>query len=388
MSAKARKKSSSEDAVTRYFGSIDAALDGLDVFLRDGKSPFYQHGLVAQTVTQYIARLANSFQCWHNRLDYEAKFKISRADSGFPIFQNVLELEKDRQSAKGRLDAIPDPATLRAEMADFILRHKDYPGALKKSMAERLYLEAVQEGEVFSPFVLPETIKVSVNPKTKRPYYMTHWGSFDGAANLPMIYSVMVEDSTPDMIRTLVNNDGKLNEDVEIPLPVGGLLNPALARKFDQFIEANSAYSLSPTTIASNMDQEFDTLHPKQLRRIILGPFYSAGITENNATVNKVLESVGNSKNAWLLTWTIQDVYSKSERPAKKGLWSSEPAREEFHVDTDNLEAARMGVSEFEHHALVPHEAYQALYAAGEIDKVFAGYKTHIISRGQVISDV
>ena len=77
-----------------------------------------------------------------------------------------------------------------------------------------------------------------------------------------------------------------------------------------------------------------------------------------------------------------------SERPAKKGLWSSEPAREEFHVDTDNLEAARMGVSEFEHHALVPHEAYQALYAAGEIDKVFAGYKTHIISRGQVISDV
>ncbi len=388
MSAKAKKNSSTKNAVTRYFSSIDAALDGLDVFLRDGKSPFYQHGLVAQTVTQYIARLANSFLCWNNRLDYEAKFKISRADSGFPIFQNVLLLEKDRQSAESRLAAIPDPATLREEMADFILRHKEYPAALKKSMAERLYLEAVQEGEVFSPFVLPETIKVSVNPKTNRPYYMTHWGAFDGAANLPMIYSVMVEDSTPDMIKTLVGKDGKLNEDVEIPLPVGGLLNPTLARKFDQFIEANSAYSLSPTTIASNMDQEFDALHPKQLRRIILGPFYSAGITENNATVNKVLESVGNPKNAWLLTWTIQDVYSKSERPAKKGLWSSEPAREEFHIDTDNLEAARMGVSAFEHHALVPHEAYQALYAAGEIDKVFAGYKTHIISRGQVISDV
>ena len=134
MSAKAKKKSSAQDAVTRYFSSIDAALDGLDIYLRDGKSPFYQHGLVAQTVTQYIARLANSFLCWNNRLDYEAKFKISRADSGFPIFQNVLLLEKDRQSAQSRLAAIPDPATLRAEMADFILRHKEFPAALKKSM--------------------------------------------------------------------------------------------------------------------------------------------------------------------------------------------------------------------------------------------------------------
>lgn len=383
-----KKNVGSDSPVSRYFASIDAALDGLDIYLRDNKSPLYQHGLVAQSVTGYIARLANSFQCWHNRLDHEAKFKISRAESGFPTFQNVLELEKDRSTATDRLSSIPDPDILRAEMADFILRRKEFPTALKKSMAERLYLEAVQEGEVFSPFVLPETIKVSVNPKTGRPYYLTHWGSFDGTANLPVIYTAMVEDSTPDMVKTLVGKNGKLNDDVEVPLPVGGLLNPALARQFDQFAEANSAYSLSPTTIASNLDEEFDHLHPKQLRRIVLGPFYSAGITENNATVNKVLASVGKPENAWLLTWTIQDVYSKSERPAKKGLWSSQPAREEFFVDTDNLEAARMGVSEFEHHALVPHEAYQALYAAGEIDKVFSGYKTHIISNGQVMSNV
>jgi hypothetical protein len=173
-----------------------------------------------------------------------------------------------------------------------------------------------------------------------------------------------------------------------VPLPVGGLLNPALARKFDEFAESNSAYSLSPTTIAMNMDQEFDTLHPKQLRRIVLGPFFSTGITENNETINRILDRVANPKNAWLLTWTIQDVYSKNERAGKKGFWSSTPSRQEYHIETNDLDAARMGVSAYENHALVPHEAYQALYAAGEIDKVFAGYKTHIISNGQVISDV
>ena len=52
------------------------------------------------------------------------------------------------------------------------------------------------------------------------------------------------------------------------------------------------------------------------------------------------------------------------------------------------VSAARQGVSNYERHALVPHEAYQALYAAGEAQKIFLGYKVHILSKGQVISDV
>ena len=134
-------------------------------------------------------------------------------------------------------------------------------------------------------------------------------------------------------------------------------------------------------TIATNLDKDFEPLHPKQLRRVVLGPFYSAGITENNATVNEMLSKVRKPENAWLLTWTIQEVYSKAEKPGRKGLFSSEKTTQEFHINTDDLEAARQGVSSYEKHALVPHEAYQALYAAGEAQKIFAGYKVHIMSK-------
>ena len=377
-----------DSPVLRYFDSIEAALEGLDVFLRDANSPLYQHELVARTVVPYIGLLTASFDSWRNRLDFSTKFRISRADSGFPIYQNVLELEKDRRSAAARLDAIPEPDALRADMADFILRHKAFPKTLQDTLAERLYLQTIRDGAFFAPFVLPETIKVSANPKSGRPFYVTHWGSFDGSATLPLIYSVVVEDSSPDMVKTLVTKDGKLDKKVDIPLPVGGLLNPELARSFDQWAEANSPYSLTPATIAANLDEEFPTLHPKQLRRIVLGPFYSAGITENNDTVGIILDKVGKAEDAWLLTWTIQDIYSQAEQPGRKGLWSSSPPREEFHINTDDLEAARMGVSSYEKHALIPHEAYQALYAAGEAQKIFAGYKTHIISGKHVISDV
>jgi hypothetical protein len=375
------------EAATRYFSAITAALSGLEVFMRDDRSPLYRHGIVAKIVAEYIARLDKSFSCWRNRLGFMDTFRISRADSGFPVFQNLLELENDRRQADTRLANIPLPGELREEMADFILRHKEFPEALQKSMAERLYLEDVKGEMTFGPFTLAQTAKVSVNPKTSRPYYLVHWASFDGSANLPLVYMVTVEDSSEAMIRQLVDGN-KLNDKVEIPLPVDGLLNPDLARRFDDFTEKNSAYTLSPVTIAVNLDKDFPELHPKQLRRVVLGPFYSAGVTDNNSTVAEVLAKVRKPENAWLLTWTIQEVYSKGEKPGRKGLWSSEPSSEEFFINTDDLEAARQGVSSYENHALIPHEAYQALYAAGEAQKIFAGYKVHILSNGQVISDV
>ncbi|PWK63840.1 hypothetical protein [Aminobacter sp. AP02] len=378
-----------DDPAVRYFDAIAAALSGLEIFMRDDRSPLYRHGIVAKVAAEYIARLERSFACWRNRLGFLETFKISRAESGFPVFQNVLELENDRRSAAQRLASIPPAGELREEMADFILRHKEFPEALQRSMAERLYLEDVKDGVTFSPFILAQTAKVSVNPKSMRPYYLVHWGSFDGTANLPLIYMATVEDSSEAMVDQLVDTKtGKLNEKIDIPLPVEGLLNPDLAHRFDDFTEKNSAYSLSPLTVATNLDKDFPELHPKQLRRMVLGPFYSAGITDHNSTVSEVLSKVRKADNAWLLTWTIQEVYSKAEKPGRKGLWSSEPASEEFFINTDDLEAARQGVSNYEKHALIPHEAYQALYAAGEAEKIFAGYKVHILSKGQVISDV
>ncbi|TPK93790.1 hypothetical protein FJ934_17070 [Mesorhizobium sp. B2-4-12] len=379
---------SENDAAARYFSAITAALSGLEVFMRDDRSPLYRHGIVAGIVAEYIARLDKSFSCWRNRLGFMDTFRISRAESGFPVFQNLLELENDRRQADARLANIPLASELREEMADFILRHKEFPEALQRSMAERLYLEDVKSEQTFGPFMLAQTANVSVNPKTARPYYLVHWATFDGSANLPLVYMATVEDSSENMIHQLVDRNGKLNDKVDIPLPVDGLLNPELAHRFDDFTEKNSAYTLSPATIAVNLDKDFPELHPKQLRRVVLGPFYSAGITENNSVVAEVLAKVRKPDNAWLLTWTIQEVYSKSEKPGRRGLWSSEPSSEEFFINTDDLEAARQGVSSYENHALIPHEAYQALYAAGEAQKIFASYKIHILSNGQVISDV
>src|SRR4030095_12881792 len=96
-------------AAERYFGAIRAALDGLEIFLNNAVSTLSKHDLVAQTVTKYLQRLDASFECWWNRLGFAERFRISKAESGFPVFQNVLELENDKRDAMERLTPPPPP---------------------------------------------------------------------------------------------------------------------------------------------------------------------------------------------------------------------------------------------------------------------------------------
>jgi hypothetical protein len=377
-----------EPTVAQYFQTVRAAFDGLELYLDDLNRGQSIKDMTATLIMKYVERLKTSLRCWENKVGFMDRFNISRAESGFPLYQNVLELELDRKGAPEKLAALPEAAKLRAEMVDFILRTKAFPETLQTRMAERLYLEEVIKGEVFSPVILPETSGISINPETGRPSCIVNWASFDGTQTLPMIYIARIEDSSENMMRMLVTPDGKLNTDIDIPLPIGGFLNPELAAKFDDFVIRNNGFSLSPVTIATNMDKDFPTLHPKQMRRIVLGPFYSAGITENNAVINGILSRVRKPENAWLMTWTVQEVFSTKEIPAQKGFFSSTPATQEFFIDTNNLEASRMGASAFEKHALVPHDAYTALYASGEAQSIFAGYKVHVISGNQVTSEV
>ncbi len=375
------------DPTQLYFSAINAALEGLALFMREERAGVEDHALIAEAVSGTIAKLQRSLTAFANKQAFSPGLRIAQGDSGFPAFQHILELTADKAKSETRLGQLASADTLRAEMADYILRRKAFPTELRADLAERLYLESVKGGDFLGALDLPETIRLSTNPKTMRPTYIARWAAYDGVANLPMVFLATLEDSTDNVMRELVKKDGTLNDRAGVKLPVPGLLNPDLARAFDAFAEKNASYSLSPITVATNLDKDFATLHPKALKRIVLGPFWTAGITRNNQTVSDVLSRIKKQENAWLISWTVQDVYSVREVEGKKGFFSSEPSRQEFHIETSDLEATQMGVSAYAKHALVPHEAYQALYASGEARKIFDGFKVHIIANGTVVSD-
>ena len=124
-----------------------------------------------------------SFSCWENRIGFIEQFRISRAESGFPVFQNVLELENDRARRKSGSRISRKPMHCARKWPISSCGTRRFRPNCRRRMAERLYLEQIGKGDIFSPFMLARDVQVSVNPKTMRPYYVVCWASFDGSAH-------------------------------------------------------------------------------------------------------------------------------------------------------------------------------------------------------------
>jgi len=374
-----------------YFRIIGRALGALDEILtedRPGPWGNRPNRIINSVALNHLRRLERNFQAWDMRRMFSDTFQVDAMESGFPVFRNVMDLERTRARMNERIDEVPDVATIRREMLDLILKFKQHPGPLQRTMAERLYLEILQEGHVFPAFHPPETVRVRVDKKTGRLVYIVHWAAYDGTQNLPMVYLAMIEDSSSG--RTRVDAMELYREKFAAKalgyLP--GLPNRDLSDAFSSFAANHAQYGLTLTSIATAMDQDFEHLHPKQLRRFVLGPFYGAGQTRHPDAVQKVLDSAKTPDRSWVLTWTMQELRSQKETPAKHGIWSHEPPEQVFFIDTNNVECVQQGVSAFTRNALVPHDVYQAVFASGIADSVFADHECAILSEDQILRNV
>jgi len=373
--------------IGRYFGAVDRAFSGLArAFEIEGDGLWVKrHNLIHRICKLHLDRLRTAHACWELATRFWDHFRIDTRESGLPVFQHMLQLDNDRKGAEKRLEEIATAHQIRKEMLELLLRQRQHPRELQRTMAERLYFETLADFPIFAPHTPPQTVRHSINRRTGRPYYVVQWATYDGTAHMPLIYVAVIEDSS----------DGVPPADREgghQPWPEGeavpGLPNRELSAQFAAFTQAHSSYSLTLTTIATALDKDFPTLHPKQLRRFVMGPFYAGGFTSHNAKVQGILDKVDDPDNMWLMTWTAQELFSKEERPARWGLWGKSAPEEVFHIDTDNIDCVRMGVSAVERRALIPHEAYQAVYAHGSVDEILGDYECYIASGERIIRNV
>jgi len=369
-----------------YFTALGQAFDGLDrIFEVEG--PWVQrHNLINHVLNEHLRRLRRTMSSLELHAGYADRFRIDTDDSGFPAYQHVLQLEEDEKAAAVRLAELDTADKIRESMLDAMLLEKTVPAKLQREMAERRYYETVQDKVHFLKLNRPRTIRMAYNKQSGRPFYVLHWSIYDGIANLAMIYMAVIEDSSP------AGRDAWENlPELKRPSwhrPMDGLPNTEIGRSFDRFISGHSAYSLNLTSIGTALDTDFAKLHPKQLRRFIVGPFYAGGVTHHNEQLQQVLDGVANPENNWMLTWTMQELFSREEKPGRWGLFGSSAASEIFHIDTTDLDAVQQGVSRFERNALIPHEAYQAAYAQGRAADMLADYQCYIVSGDDVLKNV
>ncbi|MEP3048206.1 MAG: hypothetical protein ABJL55_22820 [Roseibium sp.] len=291
---------------------------------------------------------------------------IDRNESGFPIFQEILQVANDAIQMRNHLPSLPQMKDLKLGMVNHILREQTIPMNLQFAASQRQYYERLASGPVFWAQNDPRIAWSGNSPEGRRRYRL-HWAVFDSQQNIPLIYVMDLEDSGK---RPLAKDERRW------PLVQGHLI-------------AQSSAALKLVTIASGFDQDFETLHPKRLRRFYIGPMYSHSFTQQSGPIREVLAQASHKPgDDWALAWTTETLFASSSKQEPFGFFRS-VERQVYQLDpfSSHLKNPQdaAGNSNQQRSIILPQRPYQIL--AERQPAGFSNIRKYAVSpAGKIIS--
>ncbi len=357
-------------AARRYFRKFDAITGHLTrvagVMEREGRLSKTD----VKVVGRYVRAIAATFRALSLKYlmtgrdtgTFFGSLDIDRVESGFPVFRELLTMANDALQAESHLRGSMGVDQLKDAMVRQIVGELEIPTKLQFAMSQRLYYEALVEGELFWAQNDPQAQWLR-NLDNGRRVYLVWWAVYDSQVNLPTIYLMELEDS------------GRRG------LPVDDRRWPEAQRH----LMAQSLGGLKLVTIAKGFDSDFDDLHPKRLRRFHIGPMYSSAFTRQTGPMRQVLEEANAPMGQdWALAWTSETLESERVESEKSG-WFSTVDREIFALDPFSGRGVDTGATATERAIIMPARPYQVL-----AEKAPAGFrevrKFVVAPSGQVVS--
>lgn len=331
-------------ATRRYF----AKFERINKHLAEVALLSQDEGLItaaeSEIMRAYLGRLANTFTALSFKhliagrvSDIDANtLSIDKSDSGFPVFQELLQMAADALQADKHLRSLPSQDRLKKQMVNHILNELETPSKLQFAMSQRIYYEYLADADLFWSQNDPEIIWTG-NLDAYRRNYILHWAKYDSRTNLPVIYMAEVEDTGR---RALPRDERRWP-------------------RVQNHLMAQSLTELQLLTIARGFDEDFDDLHPMRIRRFHIGPMYSHAFTEQHGPLRDVLaEASGEPGFDWALAWTVETLESSHAVDEKSGFFGS-VERQVYDVDT--LRLGLQGVTDLRQSLILPHRAFQVL---------------------------
>lgn len=326
----------------RYFAKFERIIEHLDGVTEITTDEGLLGREEAKIIRSYLDRLSHTFTAlsykylmtWRVSGALPNGMSVDRQDSGFPVFQELLQMANDAVNAERHLANLPAPEEIKKDMVKHILNEHAHPTNLQYAMSQRLYYEWLAGRDLF--FAGNDPVANWRGNDAERRKYLVHWASYDSQTNLPAIYMMELEDSG----RTALVQDERRWPQVQAHLM------------------AQAVSGLKLLTIANGFDQDFDDLHPKKLRRVHIGPMYSHAFTEQSGPLREVLaEASGEPGLDWALSWTVETLRSKKVAEEKSG-WFSTVEREIFDLDE---RSEITGATDQRRSLILPQRAYQVL---------------------------
>lgn len=325
----------------RYFAKFDRITGHLARVAAEVEAEGKLSRTEARVLGVYLKAVAGTFRALNHKYlmtgrgETAPKLTIDRHESGFPVAQELMTMAVDAQQAAKHLEGMPSETELKDRMVRQIVGDQTIPTALQFALSQRYYYEALAAGGIFWARNDPDA--QWIEDLGERRHFLVHWAVWDTQDNLPVVYLMDLEDS------------GKK------PLPNDAYRWPEVQHA----LMAQSVGGLKLLTIATGFDKDFPDLHPKRLRRIILGPMYSAGFTLQSGPISKVLEGAkAPEEEDWALVWTVEDLVSDREEEVKDG-WFSTVGRQVYKLDA--VGGAELGATRQERMIILPEKPYQVL---------------------------
>jgi len=262
-------------ATRRYFSKFERIISHMGDVAALSYKEKHLSPLEARIILQYLQGLAHTFTALSykflmaNRVgDHSAKLlSIDKSDSGFPVYQEILQMAADALQAESHLLTLPSQGRIKKDMISHILTEQKLPTQLQYALSQRIYYECLTGANLFLSQNHPQAQwegSLKKNKKKKKKRYLIHWAVYDSPTNVPTIYLMDVEDT------------GKK------ALPLDERRWP----RVQSHLLAQSLSTLKLLTIAKGFDEDFDGLHPKPLRRVHLGPMYSHAFPQQHRRVS------------------------------------------------------------------------------------------------------
>lgn len=327
----------------RYFDKFDRITGHLSRVAAEMEAEGALTRTETRVVGRYLAALGATFRALSHkylmtgRADGAPRLTFDRHESGFPVAQELMVMALDAAQANKHLSGIASVAELKDRMVRQIVGDMTIPTALQFALSQRLYYESLGMGGLFWARNDPDA--QWIGDVGGRRQFLVHWAVYDTQVNLPVVYLMDLEDSGQKPLP---------NDDRRWPQAQAHLM-------------AQSLDGLKLLTIAQGFDKDFDTLHPKRLRRIHLGPMYSNGFTLQSGPISQVLSTaMAPEGQDWALVWTVEDLLAERAEQVKDG-WFSTVERQIFALDPFAGKGAETGTTRMDRMVILPERPFQVL---------------------------
>lgn len=336
----------SRDQYSAYFEQL---IRVMELFLKCYKLR-KEENFEAKAVKFHLQKLLHTVEALRMKQTYcqssQRHLWVDLTSSGFPNSEEILSLEMNFLNQKEKLSQMPAASTLKRQLVNELMEKRSDPLDVLCALSKRTLLEMNPE-HMLNQFT-PGELQLVGESRNERNFNF-HWCCYDQRKNLPYIN---ILSFTQDM------NEESLS------------LKGASYENFLEVISTEGKRAPEIGILAMQIDECLNSIHPKILKRLRIGPLYSKILfkenqpDENNAVeamFRQLFKEYSKEKNDFVLSVKDEVVFSREQVKVKGILGIGSKVREVFSIPETDAEAYAHKASVVHHMLLAPHQIAQHL---------------------------